>query len=522
VYTVYNGGSDGAIVAKTALNVAPSPAPTPLWTAELYVSGTPADIHANNVSQLSAPYYNANSDTLYALKSSTTTVFAPANFLGWSAAGGAAVDSSTGAASFPAGTTSSISYSGTNIIPADVHTLNLQTNLNSGASTTSTYQIDLYDAAGTLLIQNLVPGGTSFSGTYGTYYTYNDNLILAGNYTIRITVSAGTTAATASTLSLGRYDWALYSLSSVSVATAAPTPVRIAYGEGQANTPISYDTDSNGRLLDLYWGVWGGTRSYYQYNLQGSTPAVISFLPKSSAGGDNFYWAGAALVTISGTNYAVFGSDSGTVYVQDTANFAVPGFSFLVPQASQIRSSIVSSGSYVYFTSADTTSAPALGYLWQITTSSLTAPSPSISIAKLTNASTSTPVISANGYVYVGTYNGLANGTVEAYPVSGISTNPIIIYGTPSTTPPTGDPVQSSAIVYSAGSGLNSYDYVYFTTNSVNGAGYAVSHRINTHAIASLWSVSGTSGNPYAVQGFAADNSYLVFGDDGNSLHILH
>jgi hypothetical protein len=82
-----------------------------------------------------------------------------------------------------------------------------------------------------------------------------------------------------------------------------------------------------------------------------------------------------------------------------------------------------------------------------------------------------------------------------------------------------GDPVQASPIVWSDTD--DEIDYIYFTTNSANGKGYAYSYTVGGSA-AALWNAGGTSNNPYAVQGFASDGGYLIYGDDGNYLYIMH
>jgi hypothetical protein len=505
-YTVYNGGvpgaNGGAQIAVTNLTSA-----TVTGHAELLdTTNFPADVSANNYSQLSTPYLT-DKDALYALKTYSTTFFSESNFAGWSTDGVASIDAN-GNATFPAGQTSYISYTGNDIITSDVHTINIQTNLNPGSSTTSTYGIELY--SGSILIQTLVPSGTAFSGTYGTYYTYNGAEISSASYTIRITVTAGTTAATANTISLGRYDWVLYRVTNLNAATPTVTALTatnspyvgpVAY-EGQANTPISYDSADN-----IYWGIWGGERSYYQYNTTSGELNV--FTPKTPVGGDDFYWAGAAFVPINNADYMVFGSDSGTVYVQPVASFAVQNNSFAVPQTSQIRSSIVSSGNYVYLTSAITTVSPSLGFLWQIDTNTLTSLSPTIVGAKLTYASTSTPVISNNGYIYVGTYNGYTSGTVDAYD---LALNPVNIY--------TGDPVQSSPIVWS--NTTTEVDYIYFTTNSnpttYVGSGYCYAFN-GASATGPVWAPAAATNA--TLQGMAyADSGNVVWGDDSNNLYI--
>jgi outer membrane protein assembly factor BamB len=63
-------------------------------------------------------------------------------------------------------------------------------------------------------------------------------------------------------------------------------------------------------------------------------------------------------------------------------------------------------------------------------------------------------------------------------------------------------------------------DYIYFTTNSSSGAGYCYSFDFVTGT--QMWSAAATSGNKYALQGFSAANQFLIYGDDGDYLYIVH
>jgi hypothetical protein len=517
VYTVYNGGTNGARVAATALDVAPSPTPTPTWTVELFDSGatSPADVHANNVSQLSTPYLGTLStanDVLYALKSWTTSPLYTSstfNATNWDTDD---VTFASGTATFPANITSDITSMTAEVTFATaVHTLSIQTDLNPGTSTTSQYSITLEPEGGGTEI-TLVPE-TVFTGSYGTYYTYNGDE-LSGNYTITLTVDAGNTAATATNISFSGYNWALYLIT-----VEDQDIMRIAYGEGQANTPISYDNSGN-----IYWGIWGGDRTYYQIPMDLSGPAV-PFRPGND--GDNFYGAGAAFVS-RGENddYMVFGSDSGTVYVRPTGDFASgSGNQFEIDPANPIRSSIAvdSDAEYAYFTSYVGTS----GLLWQVQVNQIFRGDPQslTSIAFDFGATTSTPVASANGYVYVGWYNGFTSGGVVGIEARSFTQAPLFdVYGNGAdSSHDAGAPVQASPIVYSTGVGTeNRIDYIYFTTNSGSGEGYCYYNEIDADDIDEAWYAGGTSGNPYAVQGFASDGGYLVYGDDGNYLYIMH
>jgi hypothetical protein len=318
------------------------------------------------------------------------------------------------------------------------------------------------------------------------------------------------------------------------------TLARAANGYGQANTPIGYAADS------IYWGIYDGDRRYYKALTSGGAVGnIVSYAPP---GGDDFYWAGSALVGVGSSNYIVFGGDSGKIYVRPVDSFASPSAGKVIDlndyieskDAGQVRSSIVApavgtaADDYVYFTSKGT---GAQAYLLRIIRGSLASASPDVKYVEVENAQTSvsTPVISNNNILYVGAsdYNKetfAQYGSVQAFTPTGAGPAWLdYIYGS-GDTPSSGDPVQSSPVVYSVVTGPNRSDYIYFTTNSEAGSGFCYSYRITTGAVANVWTRPGTSSNRYALQGFAADRAanssgdivtYLVYGDDGNYLYII-
>jgi hypothetical protein len=503
VYTVYNGGVYNAATGLGGARVAKTELATGSVTSALLSA------NASNISQLATPYIDGS--TLWALDAYTTTTWSASSYAGWSTDGGATISGDT--ATFPASSTSSVTSTGFALPQTvdSVSTLSVQTNLNSGSSTTSTYGITL---AGNGETYQLVPVGTAFSGSYGTYYTYNDTPIPtkdgSGNpidYQITITVTAGTTAATASSVTLGGYYWEFQSVNASTLAVSL-----IATGEGQPNTPISYGSDGTNSYV--YFGIWGGTRSYYQYNT-GGTGTLTAFKPGTA--GDNFYWAGAAFITDGKNYFAVFGSDSGAVYLQQAgANFGGTGTKFTISTDGQIRSSIVAASGNLYFTSKE--GAGQDGRLWAITQSDAFVgadTSLAYEVVKASSSSTSTPVVSVSDYIYVGSNDAFSSGTVQVFtynPTTPVIANLDAVY--------TGDPVQSSPIVWTDEEADPTVDYIYFTTNSGTGKGYCYS--FNGTAPAAVWQAGGSSSNPYAVQGFASDDEYLVYGDDGNVLYIMH
>ena len=139
---------------------------------------------------------------------------------------------------------------------------------------------------------------------------------------------------------------------------------------------------------------------------------------------------------------------------------------------------------------------------------SITIPGSSVPLS-----STTTPTLSDNGVLYAGVngYDSLFNGVGAVYAFDPATLTRLdTIY--------TGDQVQASSIVYS--DTVEQIDYVYFTTNSAQGAGFCYSYDA-FGTIAQEWTAGGTSGNRYALQGFSSDGGYLVYGDDGNNLYFM-
>jgi hypothetical protein len=515
-YTLYDGGVNGARMQATNLSNGGT-----VWNVELLDSGaaSPADVRANNISQLSTPYIDTTNGWIYAAKSYNENILPPSTASNWTLDGeaitGIPITSPTGA--------HTLKYIGTFALPAAYRSgLQIDSGINTASENLSaTAEVNVGGTAYNL--------GTSKSFG-GEFIIYNNANVLvpsgSAGLTINIDNQTGGALTVSKDITFSITEWALYS-----VKTSDGSLSRLANGYGQPNTPIGYSSPNY-----IYWGIYEGDRCYYQGRVspQGALANKVSYAP---SGGDDFYWAGAAPVMVaSGTEYIVFGGDSGKIYVRPPASFAsgTGNVITLTPTPGPIRSSVVSpavgtdADSYIYFTSKGTGTG---GYLWRIQKAALMSASPTAAYAQIQNSqtSTSTPVISANNILYVGTsgqYNSSTfdtDGTVQAYDPTATpfdEQDSKYIYGS-NTTPSTGDAVQASPIVYSAGTGRNAYDYIYFATNTSSGAGYCYSYRIYNSAVAPVWTVTGTSANRYALQGFASDNGYLVYGDDGNYLYII-
>jgi hypothetical protein len=507
-YTVYNGGISSGYNGGARLHA------TNLSTAAT-VFDIRLDANTNNVQQLSTPYLDGT--TLYAATTFYTNQLATSGVTGW-------LDSSENPITgfdFPANATTTITYNGM-VIPADFWEPQL---MLTGISTTT-------GLSGALTLRNTDTGtrypftGSQYDSSTLTLYSDPTNPIIpAGTYDLSVDFTNSTSdEITAQNIQFLTSGWNLWSVD-VGVA-GTPLPVLLKTGYGQANTPISYGTTTidNADVLFIYWGIYEGDRSYYQYNT--TNGATVIFDPTDiSYPADDFYGAGAVVVTVSGEDYAVFGGDGGYIYVCPVTAFNTSANNIQINGTPRIRSSVAvdSNETYVYFTGQNAT-------LWQIPVASLTTATPTTPVSvqfgtaptsTSVENSTSTPVISANGYIYVGSYgydadfNGI--GLVQAVAVNGFSpTSTVIdIYGTKANPL---DPVQSSPIVWSV-SEPNNDDYIYFTTNSGSGAGYCYRLR-NGSTVSMRWTYANTSGNKYSVQGMASDGGHVVWGDDGNNLYI--
>ena len=373
-YTLYNGGVTNGTAGGARLRATTVSSGACVWDIQL-------DASADNESQLSTPYLDADGGKLYATVSIRTPIFTD-NDAVWTASGDASIDTVTGVATFAAGT-GVISTPIT--ISDDVNYLYLPSNLSG---TGGTYTIRLM--SGGTLYRTLASG---YVASWGTFDNYDGTQIAHGAYTLEIEVTGNTAAVTMSQIVINRYDWRLYSVSDLDqpcptvnmlLGSSSLTAGNInANCEGQITTPIYYDG------YNLYFGAYGGTHSYYQY-VPGNTSPVM-FTP---AGNENFYWAGAVKVNDGTHDYIVFGSDSGKVYVRSKTAFGTTGsvidLSTITPHGQpavapgQIRSSMVLYNGKVYFTSKGT---GANGWLWFIETAAITNPGSSDVQVKMVMAS---------------------------------------------------------------------------------------------------------------------------------------
>ena len=302
---------------------------------------------------------------------------------------------------------------------------------------------------------------------------------------------------------------------------STPTVTTIITGiTGQINTPIVSDGTY------LYFGTYvsySGAGTYYQVKISDETYKTFT------TSGYGFYWAGANIVTISNTNYVVFGSDNGKLYVtpqgtnfggSTTKTYSLDTLGGVT--AGNVRSTITKhtygGTEYIYFTSQK-------GYIWRIPTADLLTLSSNntTAVVKLTSSNcTSAPVISSNGIIYVGNYGNAdyAYSGIDAINAGNFSSNGLthIVAGSGNYSSGTCMSVQASVIVYSD----DEIDYIFFTTNANTGRGYCYSYNTDYASVTCEWSTSSATGLTYTLQGMAACNGYLVYGNDYDYLYIIH
>lgn len=318
-------------------------------------------------------------------------------------------------------------------------------------------------------------------------------------------------------------DGKIYKISSINTATPSVSTI-FTGANGEINTPVT----KYGKYL--YFGSWvsNGTvdganepGSYYQLDTTSSTNAYKEF---QSTGARGFYWAGAYS---DGTN-VYFGGDDGKLYIRSVANFDTSGSTVALTStlstAGNVRSSImadtVDGTTNLYFTSQG-------GYLWKYT---IGASSP-LKYANIGSTSTSTPVMSGNDIIYVGCYGASVQG-VKAIARDDFSANITesndskweTIYAVENNN--LIDKVQASVVAYSTtyedgAEDEVDIDYIYFTTNASDGAGYCYSYVPSTGTAAPIWNTTGLSTNTYTLQGMAGCNGYLVFGNDNNEIYFV-
>ena len=254
---------------------------------------------------------------------------------------------------------------------------------------------------------------------------------------------------------------------------------------GQLNTPMVY---INGNLFFGNWirGDANGNNyaKYFKLNVNSNQLTTLD----TGHTDDGFYLAGAAVRKTGARTYIVFGSDNSHLYMFNADTNA------LVSDVSddiigQIRSSICYDDGGIYFSTKS-----GIFYKYAVNSSrELTL----IWSQNLSLPSNATPTVS-DGVVYaaVGEFG---HPLGKLYALNALTGEAV---GGAYTA---GGPVQSSLLIYETD---ENEVYAYYTVNSAVGKGYC-KHFDQTPSGEEI----GEAG--YTLQGFAAANGYLVYGNDG-------
>ncbi|MBR5678329.1 MAG: hypothetical protein IKX20_09345 [Paludibacteraceae bacterium] len=484
-YVTYNGRSKGTQLSKINCNDG-----TTVWSKQ--ISSTTGG------NQLSTPYLDSTNGVIYVAATDYYWFLQNNEFTSnsdWTLSTNAfitvGISDETSYVTIPSG--DYISQSFNNTTSGTISTqltsgLKLATN---GTSATVTYTIKRPDNSTDNLKTITV---TSANDWVPVEEIHTDKVNATGNYTVTVSVSGADVIIdyvsfchqTAGIKAYNR-DKTVYR-SNVAVAT---------YG-GQINTPLYVYGNY------LYFGTYNGSKYYYQVDLTNTNTSTNT---KAYQGDNHFYWAGA----YSDGNYVYFGGDGGKFYKSSVTSFGTSvtktNLSSTATNPGNVRSSVCYYDGYLFFTSQG-------GYLWRYKISDGTIAYAYIGSSTTKGCSTSTPVISSSGYVYIGSYGTNYKGIFKInYDFTSGSSMTQLTESSPNTI--TTLPVQASVIIYT-NSGT---DYIFFTTNVTGGRGYCYSCSSNGYTASPVWDTG--SGN-FALQGMAAWNGYLTFGNDANTFYVIH
>lgn len=367
--------------------------------------------------------------------------------------------------------------------------LTLSTTQASSGTTYKIYEQATYDATGTV-------------NGYDYYYYINHSVTASSltDATLSISVTLNGTG-TIESVSMFANKGAVTKVSGIDSTDASGVTLTsvVSSVNGQINTPIT----RYGKYI--YFGTWSGNTAMQYYQVDVSR---TSFRTKTMTGTAGFYWAGAVQLG----DYIYFGGDSGYLYYRDSNNFDADTEVTLITSdvsgAGNVRSTIMTDGTYLYFTSQG-------GYLLCYKPNATTGKPEYQWSAALNATSTSTPT-KVGDRIYVGVYSGFNKGGVKCISASTHAVKDVI-----AVTDKNNFPVQCSIVVKGDGTGT---DYLFFNTNSGSsttenanyGCGYCYSYD-GTTATQQWASRSDT----YALGGMACDNGIIVFGNDYDHLYVV-
>lgn len=341
------------------------------------------------------------------------------------------------------------------------------------------------------------------------YYYYINHSVTASSLTdatLSISVTLNGTGCKIESVSMFANKGAVTKVSGIDSTDASGVTLTsvVSSVNGQINTPITRYDDY------IFFGTWSGYTKMQYYRVDVSDTDFDTVTIDGNAG---FYWAGAVKLG----EYIYFGGDatssattaSGYLYYRSESDFGAIGGAVQLPSgAGNVRSTVMTDGTYLYFTSQG-------GYLWCYKPNETTGEPELQWSAALNATSTSTPT-KVGDRIYVGVYSGFNKGGVKCVSASTHAVKDVI-----AVTDKNNFPVQCSIVVKGDGTGT---DYLFFNTNSGSsttenanyGCGYCYSYD-GTTATQQWASRSDT----YALGGMACDNGIIVFGNDYDHLYVV-
>lgn len=341
------------------------------------------------------------------------------------------------------------------------------------------------------------------------YYYYINHSVTADSLTdatLSITVTLNGAGGTIESVSMFANKGAVTKVTGIDSTDASGVSLTsvVSSVNGQINTPITRYGNY------IYFGTWSGytTMQYYQVDV-----SRTSFRSKTMTGNAGFYWAGAVKLG----NYIYFGGDATSssttapsyLYYRSESSFGTTGGAVQLPSgAGNVRSTVMTDGTYLYFTSQG-------GYLWCYKPNATTGEPELQWSAELGATSTSTPT-KVGDRIYVGVYSGFNKGGIKCVSASTHAVKDVIAIADKNNFP-----VQCSIVVKGDGTGT---DYLFFNTNSGSsttenanyGCGYCYSYDGSTAT--QQWA---SRSDTYALGGMACDNGIIVFGNDYDHLYVV-
>lgn len=364
--------------------------------------------------------------------------------------------------------------------------LTLSTTQSSSGTTYKIYEQATYDADGNV-------------NGYDYYYYINHSVTASSltDATLSISVTLNGTG-TIESVSMFANKGAVTKVTGIDSTDASGVTLTsvVSSVNGQINTPITRYGEY------IYFGTWSGytQMQYYQVYVEEDDFDVTTW-----TGNAGFYWAGAVKLG----NYIYFGGDATSssstapsyLYYRSEASFDTVGGAVQLPSgAGNVRSTVMTDGTYLYFTSQG-------GYLWCYKPNETTGAPELQWSAALDATSTSTPT-KVGDRIYVGVYSGFNKGVVKCVSASTHAVNDVI-----AVTDKNNFPVQCSIVVKGDGTGT---DYLFFNTNASNGRGFCYSYDGTTAT--EQWA---SNPDTYALGGMACDNNIIVFGNDYDHLYVV-